>query len=327
MNTKSLLYITTLAKEKSISAAGRKLGISQPTLSVYLSRLERSLGTDLFIRDKKWLIPTPAGKIYIDTANQILEAKDQTYLAIRTLTHELNETIVIGATPLRGAVLVAQIFTQFNKRFPNVKIEIKECYMKDLRKHVIAGDVDIALGSCYDSEEEDVDFVMMYKEEVILSAPSFHKLASLAGKCGNRLTQIEIGQFSDSPFVLMCQGTSIRAISDSIFLTAKMKPTVVFETNNNLVLSNMIRQGAGVGLIPRSSMAPSDHKIVYFSLSPRYYLGLGAIVKKGKALSEAERYFIYLVLKQDMNNPTYTPAYSGYIRGICHEFENERENP
>lgn len=323
MNTKGLLYITMLAREKSISAAGRKLGISQPTLSVYLSRLERSLGTDLFIRDKKWLIPTPAGKIYIETANQILKAEDQTYLAIRALTHELEETIVIGATPLRGAVLVAQIFTQFSKRYPNVKIEIKECYMKDLRNHVIAGDVDFALGSCYDSEDEDVDFIMMYKEEVILIAPSFHRLACLAKKSDNSLTPIEIGRFSDSPFVLLSQGTSVRAISDSIFLAAKMKPTVVFETNNNLVLSNMIRQGAGVGLIPRSSVADSDQKIVYFSLSPRYYLGLGAIMKKGKVLSEAERYFIYLVIKQDRNNPLYTPTYSEIIRNICHEFENE----
>ncbi|MTK06185.1 MAG: LysR family transcriptional regulator [Hungatella sp.] len=327
MNTKGLLYIMTLAREKSISAAGRKLGISQPTLSVYLSRLERSLGTDLFIRDKKWLIPTPAGKIYIETASQILEAKDQTYLAIRALTHELKEIIVIGATPLRGAVLVAQIFTQFSKRYPNVKIEIKECYMKDLRSHVIAGDVDFALGSCYDSEEEDVNFVMMYQEEVILSAPSFHKLASLAKKSDNSLTSIEISRFSDSPFILLSQGTSIRAISDGIFLAANMKPTVVFETNNNLVLSNMIRQGAGVGLIPRSSMADSDPKIVYFSLSPRYYLGLGAIIKKGKVLSEAERYFIYLVMKQDRDNPLYAPAYSAYIREICHEFENEGQNP
>ncbi|MGC6177361.1 LysR family transcriptional regulator [Lacrimispora sp. 38-1] len=323
MNTKSLLYITTIARERSISAAGKKLGISQPTLSIYLSRLERSLGTDLFIREKKWLIPTPAGKIYLDTASQILEAKDQTYLAIRSLTQELEETVVIGATPLRGAVLVAQIFTQFSKRFPNVRIEIKECYMKDLRTHVIAGDVDFALGSCYDSEEEDVNFVMMYREEVILSAPSFHKLANLAVKCDNRLTPMEISRFSDSPFVLMCQGTSIRAISDSIFLAAKMKPTVVFETNNNLVLSNMIRQGAGVGLIPRSSMADSDNKIVYFSLSPRYYLGLGAIVKKGKVLSEAERYFIYLVMRQDRNNPLYTSAYSACARAIYREFENE----
>ncbi len=219
--------------------------------------------------------------------------------------------------------MVAQIFTQFSKRFPNVRIEIKECYMKDLRTHVIAGDVDLVLGSCYDSEEEDVNFVMMYREEVILSAPSFHKLANLADKCDNSLTPMEISRFSDSPFVLMCQGTSIRAISDSIFLAAKMKPTVVFETNNNLVLSNMIRQGAGVGLIPRSSMADSDNKIVYFSLSPRYYLGLGAIVKKGKVLSEAERYFIYLVMRQDRNNPLYTSAYSACARAIYREFENE----
>nr|WP_314458736.1 hypothetical protein [uncultured Clostridium sp.] len=105
------------------------------------------------------------------------------------------------------------INTRGNKRFSNVKIEIKECYMKDLRTHVIGGDMDFTLGFCYDSEEKDVNFIMMYKEDVILSAPSFHKLTSLAGECDNRLTPMEIDQFFDSPFVLMCQGAGVGLIS------------------------------------------------------------------------------------------------------------------
>ena len=64
MQIKNMSYIIALAEAGTLSAAGKQLGISQPTLSVFLSNLEQELGIDLFLRDKKKLIPTPAGRIW-----------------------------------------------------------------------------------------------------------------------------------------------------------------------------------------------------------------------------------------------------------------------
>ena len=57
MQIKNMSYIIALAEAGTLSAAGKQLGISQPTLSVFLSNLEQELGIDLFLRDKKKLIP------------------------------------------------------------------------------------------------------------------------------------------------------------------------------------------------------------------------------------------------------------------------------
>ena len=119
-------YVLAIAREKNISGAARRVGISQPTMSIFLSNLERELGTDLFYRKKKKLTPTPAGHIYLSAAVKILDVKMQTYQTVYRLTHEQQETITVGATPLRGSIMVAQIFTKFNRRFPNVKVEIRE---------------------------------------------------------------------------------------------------------------------------------------------------------------------------------------------------------
>ena len=53
MQIKNMSYIIALAEAGTLSAAGKQLGISQPTLSVFLSNLEQELGIDLFLRDKK----------------------------------------------------------------------------------------------------------------------------------------------------------------------------------------------------------------------------------------------------------------------------------
>ena len=132
MDIRELTYITAIAEEGSLSAAGKRLKVSQPTLSVFLSKLENSLGVDLFFREKKRLVPTPAGNIYLNAARKIISVHDQTYQAIHHLTHELTESINVGATPLRGSIMIAQIFPTFSKRFPDVKINIVESYMQEL---------------------------------------------------------------------------------------------------------------------------------------------------------------------------------------------------
>ncbi|MDO4268451.1 MAG: LysR family transcriptional regulator [Eubacteriales bacterium] len=323
MNTRSMQYFAAIAQEQSLSGAARRLSVSQPTLSVFLAELESELGMDLFVRDKKKLIPTPAGRIYLDAAKRILQIQDQTCQTIYRLTHEPLETIAVGATPLRGSIMVAQIFPEFSKRYPNVRLDLREAYMRDLRSLVKDGAVSFSLGSCYDSEDPDFDYIIVSREEVILCLPSFHRLAPLAAKPGEPLTALDVRQLADTPFVCLSHGTSIRAISDNIFASAGIRPTVVFETDNNLVVSNMIRQGAGAGFLPRSAMREQAQDVVYFSISPKYYLSLSIIVAKNRQLTEAERYLAYLVIRRDKDNVLYQPSMNQYARRIFREFEQK----
>ena len=323
MDIRELTYITAIAEEGSLSAAGKRLKVSQPTLSVFLSKLENSLGVDLFFREKKRLVPTPAGNIYLNAARKIISVHDQTYQSIHHLTHELTESINVGATPLRGSIMIAQIFPTFSKRFPDVKINIVESYMQELWNNLRERRVSFALAAYADGGHSDFDFINISIEELVLAVPKFHQLAHLAGASREKLTPVDIRDFSDTPFVLLAPATTARIVSDSIFSRAGMQPTVVFETNNLLVLSNMIRQGAGAGLLPRSSMVPDADDVVYFSLYPKYYLNLGIVIPKGTILTAAEQYLIYMIIKKDMANPLYLPSLNPLARSILEKFDEK----
>ena len=105
MNIKTLSYLVAIAETGTLSGAGKKLGISQPTLSAFLSNLECELGIDLFVRNKKQMIPTPAGRIYLDASRKILAVQEQTLQSIHQLSVKPTETIRIGVTPLRGSAI------------------------------------------------------------------------------------------------------------------------------------------------------------------------------------------------------------------------------
>ncbi len=320
MDIKDMLYISEIAKAGYLSAAAKELRISQPTLSVFLARLEESLGTELFYRDKKQLIPTPAGRIYLDAARKILQIHDQTYLAIHRLRHAEQQVLRIGATPLRGASLFASIYPALSRRYPEVRLELREAYTRELLSDVLKGNLDFAFGSCAELDNPDFDYLPNWREELLLAVPSFHPLAEKGGRPGAVLPAISADEIRDAAFVLLPKSTAIRKLADNYFQSNHIYPTVVYESNNNLVVRNMIRQGAGIGFLPASLAEPTETELRFFSLSPQLYLFLVQILKKGHQPTEAERYISYLSRKLGK-----APSYLSFSNGLTAEIDREFE--
>ena len=324
MQIKNMSYLVALAETGTLSEAGKRLGISQPTLSVFLANLEQELGMDLFIRDKKKLLLTPAGRIYLDAARRILATQERTLQSIRQLNAAAPEEIRIGVTPLRGSQIASMIFSRFSARYPHIRLRLMDGYMSHLRKMVLDGTCAFSLGTCFDTESTEFDYITLFREEVVIIVPSFHPLAlrcaDIQEDPSKKLPQAEPSELSDSPFILMTPGTSIRKISDYIFAQAGFTPTVVYESGNNTVVQNMVRGGSGIGFQPRSLARLNDPDTACLSLSPRVFLDLCIILKKGTVLNESERYFVYLMMLNDMGDPYYTPDFNEAARAIWNEF-------
>lgn len=93
MDLYQLEYVSEIEKTRNISKAAENLHISQPTLSIYLSKPEKSLGIPLFIRQKNTLVPTEAGEKYVDACRRILTIRDKLY---RELFSENQSSVRLG---------------------------------------------------------------------------------------------------------------------------------------------------------------------------------------------------------------------------------------
>lgn len=318
MDIKDMLYISKIAETGYLSAAARQLSVSQPTLSIFLSRLESRLGTDLFYRDKKRLVPTPAGRIYLDAARKILQIHDQTYLSIHRLRHTEQRTLTIGATPLRGASLFASIYPAFSRRYPDVRLELREAYTHELHSLIQNGTLDFAFGSCAELADPDFDYIPNWREELVLAVPLFHPLAARGGVPGAPLPFVSANDIRDASFVLLSKNNTVRTLADGYFRSNDIYPTIVYESDNNLVIRNMIKRGAGIGFLPQSVIEVEKQELRFFSLTPRIYLFLVQIHKKGHQLSEAERYISYL-----SRNITKEPSYLSFSNALTAEIDRE----
>ena len=121
----------------------------------------------------------------------------------------------------------------------------------------------------------------------------------------NGIPSVPISSFKDSAFIRLSKGNAIRIVSDSILSSASINPLNAYESGNNLIIENMVRQGVGVGFLPATRAVTGQNDITFFRTNTRYYVNLGLILKKGAELTEPIRYFAYLAHQADRKKGQY----------------------
>ena len=139
MTYKELLYVKTIAEEKSISKASRKLYISQPSLSQAIQRIEESLGTILFKRTNTGLLLTLAGEKYYKMANQILKIYDDFRLEVNDINEMKTGKINIGITMHLSVYVLPIILPKFKEVCPFIDIFVFENNSTELEKLLLSG--------------------------------------------------------------------------------------------------------------------------------------------------------------------------------------------
>ncbi len=73
MKIQQMIYFCAVCRHMNYHQAARELGVSQPTLSAALQRLEKEFGLDLFVRSRKTFSLTEAGRYFLECAKPIVE--------------------------------------------------------------------------------------------------------------------------------------------------------------------------------------------------------------------------------------------------------------
>ena len=322
MNTKQLPYLVTIAETGNLSAAAQKLGISQPALSKFLAELEREYGVELFFREKRQMYPTEAGKVIVDAARRILDGHERTRSAITAIGHRRKQIIRVGVTPHRGAQVIAMIYPHLLKQFPDVEILTMEGYAQQQLDLLYAGEIDFALVTAF-CEHKGLRMLPFYDEEIVLSVPVFHRMARFGSRYVEKAERIGLAEFRDSPFVNMGEGSTLGGITKLAIARAGFEAMEVFRSDNILVVAEMIKTGAGVGLIPWHYARPCE-EVVYFRLSEPLFFTLCMKMKEDYVLTKAERYLMYLKVRMyDVRNINdwKLMRWTDELRSIMLEFE------
>lgn len=176
MNLRDLRYLLAAAEHQHFGRAAEACGISQPTLSVQLRKLETLLGVALFERTSRAVVPTAACERLIGHVRATVAEADAILAEARTLRDPLAGRLRLGIIPTLAPYLLPLIFAPLREALPALEVEPWEDQTTALLERLRGHELDAALLAT-EVDGSDLASQPLFAEPFLAALPAEHPLA------------------------------------------------------------------------------------------------------------------------------------------------------
>jgi DNA-binding transcriptional LysR family regulator len=220
----------------SLSAAARKLGLTQPTLSRQVAALEEALDVTLFERLGKRLAPTQAGLDLVDHVYAMQAAADAMVLAASGHSQAVEGIVSISATDAVAVHLLPPVLGRIRAEAPALRLEIiTSNSLSDLRRR----EADIAIRHVRPQEPELVARLIREAEAGFYAAESWLRQHGTPRELTDLAGADFVGFDREGRFICHLQGMGLPVTEANFPLM----------TENSVAAWEMVRAGLGVGVM------------------------------------------------------------------------------
>ena len=145
LNLKQLEYFVAIAEEGQITAAARRLHISQPPLSYELRELERELGTQLVRRGPRGVTLTEAGRLLHERARRILAMATATAREVSSVGKGLTGTLCLAVCDSAAGLAPSARLSELVRLAPDVSLEVREGTTPEVLELVSSGIAEVGV--------------------------------------------------------------------------------------------------------------------------------------------------------------------------------------
>jgi DNA-binding transcriptional LysR family regulator len=121
-----LVYFREVARTLHFRKAAEALAVAQPALSRQIAQLEAALGAALFVRSRRKVELTAAGRALADRVEPLLRALAAVPGELRALTEGETGHVRVGFTGLAMATVLPGVLREFHRRYPKIRLELNE---------------------------------------------------------------------------------------------------------------------------------------------------------------------------------------------------------
>jgi LysR family hydrogen peroxide-inducible transcriptional activator len=239
MNLRDLRYLLAVTEHEHFGRAAKASGVSQPTLSVQIRKLEDQLGVILFERSSKQAAPTAACLQLIDHARAAVTATEALLTSAQSLRDPLAGRFRLGIIPTLAPYLLPLIFAPLRQALPALEPEPWEDQTDALLERLRAHQLDAALLAT-EVDGPDLTSRALFDEPFLAALPPDHPLAARATVAEADLSQ-DILVLSDGHCL---RDQAMEACGQTAALGGALRASSL------PTLMNMVAAGYGTTLIP-----------------------------------------------------------------------------
>lgn len=271
MSEQPCRYLEALFSAGSFSRAAQSLGISQPSLSQFVQRLERELGAELVDRTAKPLRPTEAGEAFLEAERAVQTLREDCRKRINDIARGDKGRVVIGASEYRETYFLTEVLPIFRAAHPDVDLSLEEGTTRELEDYVAEGRADLAL-VVSPVAAKGLAEIDIYSERILLALAKDDPLAieAAAAAPGEEFPPLNFSRLHDRPFIVMKKGQQFNTLFRELCEATKTKPRVLLGSESLGAALALVGAGLGAALSTETlaRRSPSAEAVRFFSICP-----------------------------------------------------------
>ena len=239
MTLQQLKYILAIDRWRSFAKAAEELGITQPTLSALLVKLEEELDVRIFERSNKKVTPTAAGLLIIRQAARVCRESDRIVELVSEYKGELTGLLSLSVTPSIAPYLLPQFIRNYTEACPQVELTVEEKKAVEMMQALQQGELDagISIGG--------------FLHEGVLEIPLYTEpfWVYLSESCWRKLPVFKPENLEHEQMWIMKEAQCLRNSAFS-FCKARSKGRRIYEAGSIDTLVRIVDANGGFTIIP-----------------------------------------------------------------------------
>jgi DNA-binding transcriptional LysR family regulator len=241
MDLQKLKTFRTAATLLNFNRAAEVLNYAQSTISAQIKALETEVGVPLFARIGKQVRLTDAGAKMVVYADKLLAMEDEA-LADVTGRRESAGVLALRAPQTISTYYLPQVLAQFQRRFPQIRLDVSSCAFYGLERELQIGTVDLAFLLAESVQAANLEAELLCIEPLAVIAP-------LADPLANR-SRVGFKDLQDRPIFLPKADCGYRMAFEQALMAEKVQPAAILEFNSIEAIKKCVMLGLGISVLP-----------------------------------------------------------------------------
>lgn len=226
MDILQLHYFLELAKHQHVSHTADLLHISQPALSATIKKLEKDMGTELFLRKGRNIVLSPYGEVfkgYVEDAFSSLENGRQ---AIARMKNADNLILNLG---ILSPYMWNELTGRFHNAHPEIQVHIYSMEESNYYESIMSGETDFYIGSINRIEKniiQKIEYITLYEDDMVILMNKSHPFA------GRK--EITLPECRNESFISLNSNTSLQQFIDRLWKKAGITPKTIMTCDYTL---------------------------------------------------------------------------------------------
>lgn len=294
MELRHLQMVKAVAACGNLTKAATQLFLTQSALSHQLREIEADFNTQLFIRDKKQMLLTPAGEVVLQAAETILAEVAQTRSKVRCLTDQESGEVRLCTQCYTSYYWLAGFLRTFQGSYPKVDVKVEmEVVSYNTDQYLLNNMIDVAITE--GNGNPKFSYTPLFQDEFLAVVSPDHPWAV---RCW-----VETADFADQPYIMY--DIPDERSSNFMLLFRNRRPPKVYKITLTEAILEMVKAGLGVAVLPNWVVSP--------------YLQSGQLAAVGITEQRVLRTWYAATLKTKQQLP-YTTAFvkqlASYMSGL-----------